>query len=153
MKNFLAWLGGIAASVIAGVLVYYYTVPTPGIQFEGMVIDAKQEIPVRNAEVSFQIEGTGASELFHDFTDDNGSYGINLAGLSKSSTVLLRFHAKGYRDESKVFHPLSDDNRHDATLSPVAPSHAPTPQPVHVPPRYIKKLTVPTFHIQQTKKK
>lgn len=167
MKKFVSWLGGIAAAVIAGVLVYRLTVPppppppAPEILFDGMVIDDERNIPVKDALVSLQVEGVGASDAYHDLTDGNGSYAIKLAGLSKTSPVELRVHANGYIDQTKKFEALIDDNRYDPLLKgvpPPPPPHggAPTPTPLVpvsvVRPRYIQKLSVQTFKVALQKK-
>ncbi len=168
MKKFVSWLGGIAATVIAGVLVYKLTVPPPPppeIAFEGMVIDGERNIPVKDALVSVQVDGAGAADAYHDLTDANGSYGMKLSGLSQTSRVLLRVHANGYHDESKQYASLTDDNRYDPIMTalptppPPPPPHgtSPTPTPslpvrMLAPPQYIKKVSMQTFRIVQQKK-
>jgi len=166
MKKFLSWLGGIVAAVIAGVLVYRLTVPPappPEIAFEGMVIDGERNEPVKSALVTFQVDGAGPADAYHDLTDENGSYGIKLAGLDKTSKVVLRVQAHGYRDQSKQFESLIDDNRYDPILRALEipprppPPHGatPTPTPVPVkltPPRYIQKVSIQTFKIAEQKK-
>lgn len=166
MKKFVSWIGGIVATVIAGVLVYYWTTPTPPppeIAFEGMVIDAERDVAVQNALVSFDVSGASPSDAYHDLTDEHGSYGIKLSDLSKSTVVTLHVHANGYRDESRQFASLSDDNRYDPLLTPlpgarpvahVGVTPTPTPRPLaHPELPYIKKLTVPTFRVTQLGKK
>ena len=179
MKKFVSWLGGIVATVIAGVVVYYWTTPTPApapapeIAFEGMVIDGERDAPIQSALVSFEVNGASTGDAYHDLTDEHGSYGIKLSGLSKSSTVVLHFHANGYRDESKRLASLLEDNRYDPLLTPVrslapvrsvarsphpgatpAPTPTPTPTPTTTPvrPIYIKKLSVQTFQVAPAKK-
>ena len=167
MKSFLTWFGGIAATVIGGVLIYYFTKPTPPppeFAFEGMVIDGERSVPVKDALVSFEVEGAGAADAYHDLTDENGSYGIKLSGLSETSKVTLRVHANGYRDESKHFASLINDNRYDPILRavptppPVTGAHAATPTPTPAPTlnlgrlKYIQKMSVPTFKVALPKK-
>lgn len=177
MKKFLGWLGGIAATVIAGVLIYHFTTPTPPppeIAFEGMVIDGEQNAPVQNAMVSFEINDSANSAAYHDLTDEHGSYGIKLAGLSKSSNVVLRVHKKGYREHSKQFPALADDNRYDPVLAPEptpvatpagtpgphpTATAAPTPAATVAPNRlgdrliYVQKVAVQTFKVETLQKK
>jgi len=160
MKKFLSWVGGIVAAVIAGLVVYYFTTPTPAppeIAFEGMVIDKDRNVAVQNALVSFEVEGASPSDAYHDLTDEHGSYGIKLSDLSKSTSVTLHVHANGYRDEHKLFASLSDDNRYDPLLTPSAeapaiphPSATPAAKPA---PPYVRKLSVQTFRVTQLQKK
>ena len=149
MKTFLGWLGGIAASVITAVLIYHFTgtppppPPPPETAFEGMVIDGEQDVPVQNALVSFEISDGASNADYHDISDEHGSYGIKLAGLSKSTTVILRVNKKGYQEHSKQFPAIADNNRYDPVLTPapgpvpkppVPPAVAPGPQPIIAPP-------------------
>jgi hypothetical protein len=166
MKKFLSWVGGIAATVIAGVLVYRFTTPPPPpppepeIAFEGMVIDGERNVPVKSALVSFQVDGASEADAYHDLTDEHGSYGIKLSGLNKTTSVVLRVHANGYHDESKQFPSLTDDNRYDPIMTtlptppPPPPPHGATPTPTPSPtlkvlmrPQYIQKMSIQTFKI------
>lgn len=164
MKKFGSWLAGIAATVIAAWLIYKIIPsnqpqqPTQAeIAFEGMVIDGDHNIPVKDALVSFQVDGASAADAYHDLTDEHGSYGLKLAGLNPKSNVLLHVHANGYHDESKQFTALIDDNRYDPILRalptppPPPPPHGatPTPTPVKVliPPKYIQKLSIQTYKL------
>jgi hypothetical protein len=165
MKKFVSWLGGIAATVIAGWLVYKLTVPptpppqpTP-ITFEGMVIDGERNIPIKNARITFHMDGVTTDDD-HDLTDVNGSYRVQLPGLSSTSSVLLSVHAIGYRDESKQFTSLMEDNRYDPIMTALPPpptptpphgaTPAPTPAPtvrVPIPPQYIQRLSIKTIKV------
>ncbi|HEY6273055.1 MAG TPA: hypothetical protein VIX19_13830 [Terriglobales bacterium] len=173
MKKFVSWLGGIAATVIAGWLVYRVTLPPappppppPEIAFEGMVIDGDRNIPVKSALVSFEVDGVSAADAYHDLTDENGSYGVKLSGLSKTSNVVLLVQAHGYTDQSKQFTSLIDDNRYDPIMTALptpapptpprgvalAPARSPTIE-VRMRPQYIQKKSIQTFKIEPVQKK
>lgn len=166
MKSFMTWVGGIVATVIGGLLIYYFTRPTPPppeFAFEGMVIDGERSVPIKDALVSFEVEGAKPADAYHDLTDDNGSYGIKLSGLSESSKVTLRVHASGYRDESKHFTALINDNRYDPILKAMptpTPPPGPHATPAPTPPaplnlghlKYVQKMSIPTFKVALEKK-
>ena len=92
-----AWLAGIAATVISGYLLWYFTVPrTPVVTtFEGMVYSV--DAPVAKAKVSLKLTGAaGAGGPIVDFTDDNGAYKFELTGLPDKTGGSLVADALGY---------------------------------------------------------
>jgi hypothetical protein len=143
MRKLIGWLGGIASAVITAVLIYHFTVPkppTPPTTFEGMVIDGKQSVPIKEAMVLFEVEpGTSGNGPYHDFTDENGSYKMDVSELPSSVKVVLRAQAKGFHESKPVsLAALKNDNRTDFVLIPL-----PTPEPAHPGPTPTPAVTAP----------
>ncbi|HUJ30306.1 MAG TPA: hypothetical protein VLY23_03430 [Candidatus Acidoferrum sp.] len=123
MGKFLGWLGGIFAAVIGGWLVWYLTKPPATTTFEGMVINGAANQPVPKAMVSVEITGPAGKGLYHDVTDDNGSYKLDFTGLGKASGVRIEVAAGGFQALAPVtLSSVTDDNRQDFILMPQAPS-------------------------------
>jgi hypothetical protein len=153
MKKFMGWLGGIAAAVIASLVVYYVTRPPVEMQFEGMVIDRVQNAPLPKVMVLFDVSKSSVDGTYHGETDENGSYNVKVPGVSKSSRVVLHVDAKGYLDDPHLYTSLDIDNRYDPDLTPVSgPVAAPRPPPSAVRPVYIRKLAVEAIRILPQKK-
>lgn len=125
----VGWLGGIAATVISGYLLWYFEQPKPTqpptalpavTTFEGMVYSG--DAPVAKALVAVDLTGSaGANGAIHDVTDDNGAYKIELTGLPQGTGATLSVAAKGFENAApKVLAvPLQTDVRVDIPLSPV----------------------------------
>lgn len=137
----VAWLGGIAATVISGYLLWYFEQPKPVpppppppvvTTFEGMVYSG--DAPVAKALVGVALTGSaGANGAIHDVTDDNGAYKIVLTGLPQGTGASLSVAAKGFEDAApKVLAvPLQTDVRVDIPLDPMVQAGvAPPPAPV-----------------------
>jgi len=123
MGKFLGWLGGIAAAVIGGWLVWYLTRPPATTTFEGMVINGTAEAPLANAIVTVEIAGTADSGSFHDFTDEHGSYRLDFTGLGKPSGVTVSVEAKGFLAVTPAsIRTVGPDNRLDFVMMPQTPS-------------------------------
>ncbi len=145
----VGWLGGIAATVISGYLLWYFEQPKPEpppslapvvTTFEGMVYSG--DAPVAKAMVAVDLTGSaGANGAIHDITDDNGAYKIELTGLPEGTGATLSVAAKGFKDPApKVLaEPLQTDVRVDIPLSRVVipvevPHGAAMPAPLPPPP-------------------
>jgi len=130
--KFGAWLAGIAATVISGYLLWYFTVPKPAVvtTFEGMVYSG--DAPVAKAMVSLNLTGTaGAGGPIVDFTDDNGAYKFELTGLPQNTGATLNAMANGYEETQPhpLPMPLQADIRQDIPLTPLLAAGAPPPTP------------------------
>jgi hypothetical protein len=139
------WLGGIAATVISGYLLWYFEQPKPApppppppavTTFEGMVYSGAE--PVAKALVALALTGSaGANGAIHDVTDDNGAYKIELTGLPEGTGATLSVAAKGFESAApKLLNgPLQTDVRVDIPLNPaVIAGVAPPPPPVGASP-------------------
>jgi hypothetical protein len=123
-----AWVAGIAATVISGLLVWYLSQPKPApppppqavvTTFEGMVYSG--DAPVAKALVAVRLTGSaGTNGAIHDITDDNGAYKIELTGLPPGTGARLSVAAKGYKDAGPkiLAEPLQSDMRVDVDLRP-----------------------------------
>lgn len=154
MRSFVIWLGGIVATVVGGLLVYHFTTPRTN-TFEGMVIDGAQSVPIKEARVVFAIEPSSPGNgPYNDFTDENGSYRMDLSQLPRTVKVTMHATAKGFRDSNPVslappFTLISQttDNRTDFVLEPLPtqvtahPVATPAPTPVvgHIKLQYVPK--------------
>jgi hypothetical protein len=126
MSKVINWLSAIAGSVVTAWLVWYFIPsnhPPAPVMFEGMVIDAAKNAPLAKAMVVFEIKGSRAKGPFHDSTDDNGAYRLELPGLEKDARVTVRVQAAGF-NESPPFaiNELSVNNRQDFILTPASSS-------------------------------
>lgn len=133
------WLGGIAATVISGYLLWYFEQPKPPpppppppamTTFEGMVYSG--DAPVAKALVAVGLTGSaGANGAIHDITDGNGAYKIELTGLPDGTGATLSVVATGYKDAApKVLAvPLETDVRVDIPLSPLVAALMAEPPP------------------------
>lgn len=149
MRSFVVWVGGIVATVIGGVLIYHFTTPAAPNTFEGMVIDGAQSAPIKEAMVLFEIEPSSPGNgPYHDFTDENGSYKIDISQLPGTVKVTVRAQAKGFRDSKPVsLASLKTDNRTDFVLEPAPSGGTPhpeasplaTPAVAHMALRYVPK--------------
>lgn len=133
--KFVGWLGGIAATVLSGYLLWYFEQPKPTppqppsaavTTFEGMVYSG--DAPVAKALVALELTGNaGANGAIHDLTDENGAYKIELTGLPPSTGATLSVVAKGFENGAPklLSSPLQADMRVDIPLSPVVLAAAP----------------------------
>jgi hypothetical protein len=148
------WLGGIAATVLACYMAWYFTKPSPPpppppllavSTIEGMVYSGSAPVP--NAMVAVNLTGTAsANGPVYDMTDKNGAYRIAFNGLPRGAGATLSVSANGYEDATPlvVTGPLQADSRMDFSLAPlpgsdpvsVAPS---VPQTIGKIPVYVRK--------------
>jgi hypothetical protein len=138
--KFIGWLGGIAATVLSGYLLWYFEQPKPApppplpaavTTFEGMVYSG--DAPVSRALVGVALTGSaGSNGAIHDVTDDNGAYKIELTGLPQGTGATLSVAAKGFEAASpKILPgPLQTDVRVDIPLNPAVASVTAPPPPV-----------------------
>jgi hypothetical protein len=136
--KFVGWLGGIAATVISGYLLWYFTQPKPTpppppppavTTLEGMVYSGSA--PVAKAMVAVNVTGAmGVNGAVHDITDDHGAYRFDFTGLPKDADATVSVTAPGYDDVAPVpiVSPLQADNRKDIALTPTPTVAAPGPQ-------------------------
>lgn len=135
----VGWLGGIAATVISGYLLWYFEQPKPTpppppapavTTFEGMVYSGSD--PVAKALVGVVLTGSaGANGAIHDITDDHGAYKIELTGLPEGTGATLSVAAKGFENAAPkiLAGPLQSDVRVDIPLSPMVVAGVTTPPP------------------------
>ncbi len=127
MKMFVGWVAGIAATVIGGWLLWYLTVPETPVILEGMVIDGGSNTPLPNALVIFEFPRSARKDVYHQATDEHGSYRMDIVGLKRSASVVVRAQANGFKEVPAVVINLEEpDARHDFTLMPI-PGSPPRP--------------------------
>jgi hypothetical protein len=146
------WLGGIAATVISGYLLWYFEQPKPTpppptvTTFEGMVYSGSS--PVAKAMVAVSLTGSaGANGPIHDITDDNGAYKIELTGLPQGTGATLAASATGYENgQPKLLAgPLQTDVRIDFPLDPVMMAAAPPPPAMAPPQQHAPIAHIPVY--------
>lgn len=153
MGKFLGWVGGILAFVIGGYILWYLERPAEKIVVEGMVIDSSMNAPVPNAMVSVEILSTANNGPYHDPTDNNGSYGLELTGLSKNANVVLRATANGFHESAAI--PLvvgPGGNRKDIYITRNAPpptGNGGNPAVVTLAPKYIQKTDMMKIYVKK----
>lgn len=129
-KEILIWIAGIIAAILGGVGTYYLTRPPAVTTFEGMVYSGSDAVP--NAFVELDLTGAPAgSGTYHDETDPQGSYRIELTGLNADVSASLRVTVKGYRSPGPQLFPkvAGQDVRYDFGLDPLAAAAPPPPPP------------------------
>lgn len=177
MGKFGTWFAGVAATVISGVAIWYFTkTPTPPppppppvvTTFEGMVYSGSS--PVAKAMVAVDLGGTaGTNGPVHDITDSNGAYRISFTGLPTNAGATLSVAVTGFKSPSPttLASPLQTDIHIDlpvtSDVAPLVPlesagpgQHAAPHPPLHIPtnlpkPRYVPKAEAlgTTFRIPQ----
>jgi hypothetical protein len=158
MGKFLGWLGGILATVIAGVAIWHFTRPAPTTTFEGMVINGPAVAPLANAIVSVEFTGRANGGPFHDFTDAHGAYRLDFAGLGEVSGVTIAVQAKGFQAApATTLRKIAADTHQDFVLIPEGSPPPPPPPPggttageAHLPmvarmPVYVQKPVTKAF--------
>ena len=119
-----------------------------------MVIDGGNSIPIKEAMVQFEVEPSSPGNgPYHDFTDENGSYKLDVSDLPDKVKVTLRAQAKGFHESKPIaLAALKNDNRTDFVLVPIPtetphtngnPAGTPTPPPQTTPAPPIKLRYIP----------
>jgi hypothetical protein len=141
----LSWAGGIAATVIAGVLIYHFTTPpappaTPPpaqVGLNGFVEDDASQKPVVDAIVTADLGTTLASQP----TDSEGRYAFIMDSTTPpAQSISIDVLAGGYEHYTATVPITSGNNFAGIQLQPTpVPAAAPQPgqpvAPVHLPPR------------------
>jgi len=149
----LTWAGGIAATVIAGVLVYHFTTPPPPtppppaaqVGLNGFVEDDVTQKPVVDAIVTADLGAKLASQP----TDSEGRYAFIMDSTTPpAQSINVDVLAGGYQHYTATVPLTGGDTFAGIQLQPIPPPVAP-PQPgqavapVHLPPRPTLILRVP----------
>jgi len=125
-----AWLAGVAATIFSGWAIWYLTQPKPApppppqpvvTKFEGMVYSGSAPVP--KAMVVLNLTGAASTTSdYHDVTDENGSYSIELTGLPQGVGAAVTASAQGFANAQpqSIPAPLQTDVRTDIALDPVA---------------------------------
>jgi len=132
---FLTWAGGILATVIASVAIYYFTRPAPPapvtqVGLDGFVADSVTQKPIPNAIVNVNLGSTLASQP----TDSEGRYSFIMNTTSPppdNQSVNVNVLAGGYQPYTATIPLTSDDTLAELPIQPInAPvAAAPTPTP------------------------
>lgn len=166
----VTWVAGVAATIISSVAIWYFTKPAPApppppppvvTKFEGMVYSGSA--PVAKAMVVLDLTGDPAANGdYHDITDENGAYSIELTGLPQGIGAQVAASAQGFTNAQPqaMASPLSTDERMDISLTPVvavaepeappAPLHGLQHPPVEAPHRPVyrpKQVTKAQFRV------
>jgi|KBSMisStandDraft_5_1062788.scaffolds.fasta_scaffold15860_2 hypothetical protein len=98
-SSVLKWVGGIAAFVVAAVLLFFFTKPGPDknaiapTEFNGFVTDGTSRQLIRNASITVTLGQNSA----HQQTDTFGRYSIEFASPSAEASIAsLEIQAMGY---------------------------------------------------------
>jgi hypothetical protein len=147
MKKFGIWLAGILSTIIAGAGVYYITLPKPPVVFEGMVYSGSSPVAKAMVELELKANGPGGG-VYHDWTDENGAYRLEFAGLKDPSAVTFHVTATGFQDYGPQAFPsaFGTDNRMDIALTQltaVAGAGTAPAAPVAIPPDATPPATSP----------
>ena len=141
----LSWAGGIAATVIAGVLVYHFTTPpspTPAppptqVGLNGFVEDDVSQKPVVDAIVTADLGTTLASQP----TDSEGRYAFIMNSTTPpAQSINIDVLAGGYEHYTATVPITSGNNFAGIELQPipasvVAPQPGQPVAPLHLPPK------------------
>jgi hypothetical protein len=125
----LKWVGGILATVISSVLIFYFTrppdPPTLPISIEGRVIDVATSTLVADAHVTLRTRKFTGTQR----TDKFGRYCFEVDGLPGSTAATFEIEALGYKayGVNATLSRLSDAE--DSELLPLAPKPAAPPSP------------------------
>jgi hypothetical protein len=124
-----------------------------------MVIDGGNSVPIKEAMVQFEVEPSSPGNgPYHDFTDENGSYKLDVSDLPEKVKVTLRAQAKGFHESKPIaLAALKNDNRTDFVLVPIPsetphtsnPAGTPTPPAQATPVTPIKLRYIPKTFSQK----
>jgi len=141
-SGFTKTAGGIVASVITAVLIYYLTrppappLPKPQFGLNGVVADVDSHNLIRNASVTVALGPNSANQI----TDSLGRYSVVLLSLSSDAIMgNVEIQATGYRSYKNTVALHPGDNYAEIEIEPdVPPAKTDTPplagQPVPVQP-------------------
>lgn len=149
----LSWVGGIAATVIAGVLIYHFTTPPPPptppaptqVGLNGFVEDDVSQKPVVDAIVTADLGTTLASQP----TDSEGRYAFIMNSTTPpAQSINVDVLAGGYVHYTATVSITSGNNFAGIPLQPLPPPvAAPQPgipaAPVQLPPKPALILHMP----------
>lgn len=130
MKKFGIWLAGIVGTILAGVGVYYLTLPKPPVVFEGMIYSGDSPVAKAMVELELKAGGPGGG-TYHDSTDENGAYRLEFTGLKNPEAVTYIVSAPGYQASGPKTFPsaFGTDNRMDIELTQLVASAGANPVP------------------------
>ncbi len=139
-SGFLKWSGGIVASVLTAVLIFYLTRPAPAkptiepTALNGFVADSTTHALIRNASVTVALGQNSA----HQATDALGRYSVVIASTSPDANMgSVDIQAPGYLAYSNTVALRPGDNFAEITIDaipPAPPAAAPVPAPAAVAP-------------------
>jgi hypothetical protein len=149
----LTWAGGIIATIIAGVAIYYFTrPPTPKppppstqVGLNGFVEDDVSQKPVVDAIVTADL----GTQLASQPTDSEGRYAFIMTSTNPpAQSINIDVLVAGYERYTATVPITSGDNFAGIQLQPVPAPVAPTPPgqpvaPVRLPPRPTLILHMP----------
>lgn len=94
-----AWIAGILATIISGVVIYYVTNPPKPVAVEvaGSVVDGSTKTVISDATVRLTVRGRPESQR----TDSNGQYYFSIEGSNSTDSATLLVEATGYNPFSK----------------------------------------------------
>jgi len=150
----LKGIGGVASTVIAAVLIYYFTRPTPvtppppTLSVEGLVTNETTHDPVANASVTVSI----GSNSVQQNTDTEGRYSVVLNGTTTANMGTIAIQAAGYDPYSNTVALTTGENFTEIPIDPIpqpAPGQPATIVTTHKPKPIILKLPPSNY----TKKK
>lgn len=126
LSGFIKWAGGIAAAVLAAVLIHYFTLPpSPPTQFAfyGMVTDAASHALISNARVVVSVGANSVSQA----TDPLGKYNVVLTSAGSGAVMAdIKISASGYQEYDNSVALTPGTNFTDFPLQSV---HAPAAPP------------------------
>jgi hypothetical protein len=149
----LTWAGGIIATIIAGVAIYYFTrppTPTPPppstqVGLNGFVEDDVSQKPVVDAIVTADL----GTQLASQPTDSEGRYAFIMTSTNPpAQSINIDVLVAGYERYTATVPIASGDNFAGIQLQPVPAPVAPAPPgqpvaPVRLPPRPTLILRMP----------
>jgi hypothetical protein len=125
LSGLMKWTGGIIASVITAVSIYYLTRPMPApapeqsAAFYGVVADANSRTPIPNATVAIALGQNSASQ----HTDNLGQYNVVLESTGSNAVMgNLNVSADGYKPYSNTVALQPGNNFAEITLQSTAPT-------------------------------
>jgi hypothetical protein len=149
----LTWAGGILATIIAGVAIYYFTRPTPPppplpttqVGLNGFVQNVVTQQPVVDAIVTADLGNKLASQP----TDSEGRYAFIMDSTTPpAQTISVDVLAGGYEHYTATVSLTGGDTFAGIQLQPVPAPAAPTQPgqpvaPIRIPPRPTLILRIP----------
>jgi hypothetical protein len=153
----LSWAGGIVATVIASVAIYYFTRPAPAapvtqVGLDGFVADDVSQKPIPNAMVTANLGSTLATQT----TDSEGRYSFIMSTAApppSSQSISVDVLAGGYEHYTATVPLTSAETFAELPIRPINAQAQPAGQPAAAAPVRPQPRPIPILRVPRSYKR
>jgi hypothetical protein len=153
----LSWAGGIVATVIASVAIYYFTRPAPvapvtQVGLDGIVADDVSQKPISNALVTANLGSTLATQT----TDSEGRYSFIMNTTTPpppNQSISVNVLVGGYEHYTATVPLTSDETFAELPIQPIVDQAEQPGQPAAAAPITTRPRPVPILRIPKSYKR